>query len=166
MKRLLPVILALIGLVAGLGAGLYLQPPPPSEETSATALVETPAGNERAAATVEPPPPADTVVLRLPNQFLVPLIGESRVRAMVVLGLALELRPDHRIDLQLHEARIRAIFLQLLFDHANLGGFDGVFTSGEQLHSLRRTLLEAARAEFGASIHDVLITDLIRQEQP
>ena len=162
MKRLLPVILAIVGLAAGLGAGIFLQPQDPAE-TSATAMV-APTDGDLAPPAAQDSAPEDTEVLRLPNQFLVPLIGESGVRAMVVLGLALELRSDHRVDLQRHETRIRAVFLQLLFDHANLGGFDGLFTSGEQLQSLRRTLLEAARSEFGEVVRDVLITELVRQE--
>lgn len=100
----------------------------------------------------------------MPNQFLIPLIAEGRVRAMVVVGLALDLLPGHGVDLQRHEARLRAVFLQVLFDHANLGGFDGVFTSGEALLGLRRTLLEAARLELGRHVHDVLVTELMRQE--
>ncbi len=152
MRKLLPVLLALLGLGGGIGAGLTLRPPPSAPEAAATA----PAPPD--------PRPADTTVLRLPNTFLVPLIGDGRVRAMVVVGIALELLPGHTIDLQRDEARLRALFLQILFDYANLGGFDGVFTSGEQLVGLRRTLREAARAEIGASVHDVLIVDLLRQE--
>jgi hypothetical protein len=154
MRFLLPVLLALAGLGAGLGAGLILRPP-----AGAAAPAE-------AAAVPDAPPrgPGETTVLRLPNPFLVPLIGEGRVRAMVVVGIALELLPGHAIDLQRDEPRLRALFLQILFDYANLGGFDGVFTAGEQLLTLRRTLREAARAAFGAQVHDVLVVDLLRQE--
>jgi hypothetical protein len=156
MRRLLPVLIALIALAAGVGAGFMLRPPPPEPVAA------------EAGATPSPPaattPPADTTVLRLPNQFLVPLIGEGRVRAMVVVGIALELLPEHGIEMQRDEPRLRAAFLQILFDYANLGGFDGVFTSGEQLLTLRRTLLEAATAEFGTAVHDVLVVDLVRQE--
>lgn len=162
MRRLIPVILALLGLVAGLGAGFVLRPatpvaaPPPDEAATATARGLTPV--------TLAPRPEGAEVLRLPNQFLIPLIGEGRVRAMVVLAVALELAPGHGIDMQRDEPRMRAMFLQILFDHANLGGFDGVFTSGEQLLALRRILLEAARAEFGSAVHDILIVDLVRQE--
>lgn len=158
MRRILPVILALLGLAGGIGAGHALRPMPPPPEGQAQAPVE---GTPPAPNTGRP---ADTMVLNLPNPFLVPLIGEGRVRAMVVVSMALELLPGSPVDLQRDEARIRALFLQLIFDYANLGGFDGVFTSGEQLQTLRRTLREAARAEFGNSVHDVLITDLMRQE--
>lgn len=157
MRRLLPILIALVALAAGIGAGHMLRPPPHAPEPA-------PESAQGLGTPPRPAAPAETTVLRLPNQFLVPLIGEGRVRAMVVVGIALELLPGHGIEIQRDEPRLRATFLQPLFDYANLGGFDGVFTSGEQLLTLRRTLLEAARAEFGPSVHDVLVVDLVRQE--
>lgn len=166
MRRLLPVLLMILGLGGGLGAGYVLRPAPePVETVDAAEVTATPEGR-----TAAPPPippsqrPDGAEVVRLPNPFLVPLIGDGRVRAVVVVGLALDLAPGHVIDMPRDEPRLRAIFLQKLFDHANLGGFDGVFTGGEPLLTLRRGLLEAARGAFGAAIHDVLIVDLVRQE--
>ncbi|MCC6000547.1 MAG: flagellar basal body-associated FliL family protein [Pararhodobacter sp.] len=149
---LLPILLALVGLLAGTGAGWFMRPAPPEPES--------------AEATTEPvdTAPAQTETLRLPSQFLVPVIHDGRMRAMVVIGLALEVEAGQDITLARHEARLRAAFLQAMFDHANLGGFDGVFTSGEVLHGLRRALRDIARAELGTGVHDVLITDLVRQE--
>ena len=152
MRKLLPLLIALLALAGGVGAGMALRPPPAEPDA---AMVTTPA---------YPVADGPTEVLRLPSNFLIPLLSEGRVRAMVVVALALELVPEHGIDLARHEARLRAIFLQMLFDYANLGGFDGVFTAGEQLLTLRRSLLEAARLEFGDKVHDVLIVDLLRQE--
>lgn len=151
MRWLLPLVLAVLGLAAGLGAGLYLRPPP----------------DEAPTAEVQPrdaPPAPGSEVLRLPGQFLIPVIGEGRVRAIVTLSLALDLRPGHGILLARDEPRLRAGFLQILFDHANLGGFDGQYTSGEHLLALRRRLLEAARHDFGEVVQDVLIVDLVHQE--
>lgn len=159
MRRLLPLLLALVGLAAGLGAGYAMRPPAPPPEAqaeAAPAALPLPPGPDT--------PPPGTETLRLPNQFLVPLIEDGRVRAMVVISVAMELLPGHGIELHQHEARLRAVFLQLLFDYANLGGFDGVFTSGEQLLTLRRTLADAARHELGDKVHDILITDLMRQD--
>lgn len=151
MKKLLPAILALLGLLAGAGAGWALRPA--SEPTA-----------EGQAATHYSPFAGNTETLRLPGQFVVPLLDEGRVRSMVVVSLALELAEGHSVSLQRQEARLRAVLLQVMFDYANLGGFEGVFTSGEALLTLRRILREAARTEVGASLHDVLITELLRQE--
>ncbi|HHX90134.1 MAG TPA: flagellar basal body-associated protein FliL [Paracoccus sp.] len=151
MKKLLPVILALVGLLAGAGAGWTLRPAAERGPASGAASHYSPA-------------PDNTVTLRLPGQFVVPILEEGRVRMMVVMSLALELAEGHNISLQRQEARLRAVLLQVMFDHANTGGFEGVFTSGEALLLLRRTLREAARAELGPALHDVLITELLRED--
>ncbi|GAB4267509.1 MAG: flagellar basal body-associated FliL family protein [Pararhodobacter sp.] len=168
MKKLLPILFLLLGLGAGVGAGIALRPADHAEVAQGDGHVEAADdGHAEAAATTTvhyTPRPADTETVRLPNQFVVPLIEDGRVRAMVVIGLALELTAGHHFNLASDEARLRAVFLQLLFDHANIGGFEGVFTSGEALLSLRRTLREAARLEIGPEVYDVLITELLRQE--
>jgi flagellar protein FliL len=152
-KLILPIVLGLVGLTGGAGAGWMLRPAPPPVE--AEPLAEAPAFV---------PPPSGLETLQLPNHFVVPVLGEGSVRSMMIMNLALELTPDHGITLARHEARMRSIFLQALFDHSNLGGFEGVYTSGEALLTLRRTLREAARAELGDVVHDVLITEILRQE--
>lgn len=150
-KLLLPLILGLAGLAAGAGAGWMLRPPPEPVET-------------QAAAPAFAPTPTELETLRMPNHFVVPVLEDGRVRSMVVMSLALELAPGHRVSLAKHEPRLRSIFLQAMFDHSNLGGFEGVFTSGEALLALRRALRDAARAEIGPDLHDVLITEILRQE--
>ncbi|MFN4099461.1 MAG: flagellar basal body-associated protein FliL [Pararhodobacter sp.] len=162
MRKLLPVLLVLIGLGAGAAAGFFLKPArAPAASGYAGAVDPSGAG---AGATYYAPSSGPTETLRLPSQFVVPVIVEGRVEAMVVIGLALQMSVGHGFDLAGGEARLRAVFLQLLFDHANIGGFSGLFTSGEALLSLRRILREAARSEIGSQVQDVLITELLRQE--
>ena len=149
MKLILPLVLAILGVALGGGAGWFLRPPAPEPEQATAPAMAAPAATE---------------TLRLTNQFLVPLIEEGQLRAMVVIGLALELAQGHNVTLARDEPKLRALFLQHLFDYANLGGFDGVFTSGEALSGLRRGLREEARAELGPAVQDVLITELVRQD--
>jgi hypothetical protein len=54
--------------------------------------------------------------------------------------------------------------LQVLFDHANSGGFNGSFTDGANLVLLREALLETALRIFGTDVTDVLIVDIVRQD--
>lgn len=173
MRKLLPILLLLLGLGAGAGAGWYLQPHPEPDIAAEESAHGEGAENEgehggedhgASAGASYSPPPANTETVRMPNQFAVPLITDGRVRAMVVVGVALELTEGHEFSLSRDEPRLRAAFLQLFFDHANIGGFDGVFTSGEALLALRRALRDTARQVFGPSVHDVLITELMRQE--
>jgi len=158
MRKLLPVLLVLIGLAGGAVAGFFLKP------ASVASAVPAAGADSGSGSTHYAPSAGPTVTLRLPGQFIVPVIADGRVQAMVVIGLALEMSVGHTFDLTSGEARLRAVFLQLLFDHANIGGFNGLFTSGEALLSLRRILREAARTEIGPQVQDVLITELLRQE--
>lgn len=169
MRKLPPILLLMLGVAAGGGAGWFLQPAHGPQTVAAHADDPHTGGGQPAEGHSGGAPSAeesvaDGVTVRMPNQFVVPVISEGRVNAMVVIGLALVLRPENDFSLSTDEARIRAVFLQMLFDHANLGGFDGVFTSGEALLSLRRMLREAARAEIGPDLLDILITELMRQD--
>lgn len=153
MKLILPLVLAILGVALGGGAGWMLRPPPLDMAQSEGDFLPQP-----------PAPIVATETLRMNNQFIVPLIAEGQIRSMVVIGLALELAQGHSVSLPRDEPKLRALFLQHLFDYANLGGFDGVFTSGDALTGLRRGLREQARAELGSAVQDVLITELLRQD--
>ena len=62
------------------------------------------------------------------------------------------------------EPKLRDGILQLLFDHANTGGFQGSFTDADNLVILRKGLTEVARSVLGSMVRNVLITDMIRQD--
>lgn len=147
MRLLLPIILALAGLVAGAGAGFLLRPLPPESEQSTTTAPQT-----------------DPEFFRLNNQFIVPVVEGGQVSAMVILSLSLELGTGGGGDIFRHEPKLRDAFLRVLFDHANSGGFSGVFTDNATVLLLRRALLEAAHTVVGAGVRNVLITDLVRQD--
>ncbi|MDT8857984.1 flagellar basal body-associated FliL family protein [Paracoccaceae bacterium Fryx2] len=150
IRKLLPLILALVGLGAGLGAGLLLRPaaePPDAEAAAAKAVPE-----------IQPD------YVKLNNQFVVPVVENGRVASMVVLSLSLEAKPGSTDLIYAREPKIRDAFLQVLFDHANSGGFRGSFTDGSNLILLRKALLEAARTTMGDLVTDVLIADIVRQD--
>lgn len=147
MGKLIPVLLALLGLGAGVGAGFFLRHEP------ANPSVEEPG---------EPEPVADYV--KLNNQFIVPLVLDGRVDGLVILSLSLEISPGATETVFLREPKLRDVFLQVLFDHANAGGFRGSFTDGSNLILLRRALLEVAQRTLGDLVSDVLIVDIMRQD--
>ena len=62
------------------------------------------------------------------------------------------------------EPKLRDAFLQVLFDHANAGGFDGTFTNGRNMTILRDSLKEIAVTTLGSVITDVLVIDVVRQD--
>ena len=83
---------------------------------------------------------------------------------MVVMSLSLETPNGGRERVFAQEPRIRDTFLQVLFDHANIGGFDGEFTNGASMGVLRGELVRASKTILGPDIIDVLVTDVARQD--
>jgi hypothetical protein len=157
LAKIIPIIFLLFGLAAGGGAGWFLQPAPPE------------AGAEHDATEGEPTedPPANdmaTEFVRLNNQFVVPVVKDQRVSALVVLSLSLETEVGMSEEVFAVEPKLRDVFLQVLFDHANAGGFAGAFTQAGNMEILRRSLREVAQVELGKRVSNVLIIDIARQD--
>lgn len=159
MGKLLPVLLALAGLGAGVGAGLML-PAAPAPDAAAPTEACAPSETEVA----PPPPDGSREYVKLAQQFVVPVLDGDRVGAMVVLSLSLEVVPGAREAVFEREPKLRDTLLQVLFDHANMGGFGADFTGAANLDLLRRSLAEAARQIMPDRITDVLIVDMARQD--
>ena len=83
---------------------------------------------------------------------------------MVILSLSLEVKPSSSEQVYAKEPKLRDVFLQVMFDHANAGGFRGSFTDGSNLILLRRALQEAGVSVLGDILTDVLIVDIARQD--
>jgi flagellar protein FliL len=166
IKKLIPLLLALIGLGAGVGAGLFLRPAPDTTATAEQADHAAPAaGGEHGASSAEAEG-QDTLpeYVKLPNQFIVPVLEKERITSMVILSLSLEVAPGSTERVFSVEPKLRDGFLQVLFDHANAGGFNGSFTDAANLVVLREGLLQVAVKALGPIVTDVLITDIVRQD--
>lgn len=160
MKKLLPLILLLVGSGAGVGAGVFMRPPPP-EMTEEEAQIHAEKQKELESESEEPP---TSEYVKLSNQFVVPVVNDERVNAMVVMSLSIEVEAGQKDAVFLREPKLRDSFLQVLFDHANIGGFDGEFTSARNLAILRQALVEIARKDMGDTVTDVLIQEIARQD--
>lgn len=152
IRKLIPLLLALFGIGAGTGAGLALRPLPDIAHEEATPE----------AAEVTPEMLPDYV--KLNNQFIVPVLEDGRVASMVIVSLSLEVAQGTTEQVYAREPKLRDVFLQVMFDHANAGGFRGSFTDGANLVLLRRALLEVAQTTLGEIVTDVLIVDIVRQD--
>jgi hypothetical protein len=165
MGKLLPLVLALAGLGAGVGAGFFLKPAPKPTETveaaADAAAVCPPTGDEDHALPPEPGAPAEFV--KLANQFVVPVVVDNDVDSMVVLTLSLEVTQGSQQDIYGLEPKLRDAFLRVLFDHANMGGFQGNFLNHLGLEALRSALREIGQKTAGPILHDVLIVDMVKQ---
>lgn len=151
IRKLLPLILGIIGLTAGIGAGIFLRPAPAPD-----------AGMQAAMEKAEPDVPPEYV--KLNNQFVIPVVEDGQVAALVVISLSLEVSPGSTETVFAREPKLRDVFLQVLFDHANAGGFRGSFTDGSNLVVLRQALKEVALPVLGGIVSDILIVDMARQD--
>ncbi|MGJ8617926.1 MAG: flagellar basal body-associated FliL family protein [Sulfitobacter sp.] len=165
LKKILPIALFLVGSGAGVGAGIFLREP--AAEIEAPAPADNPEVSDHVA--VQPhdadnPPPLMEYV-KLSNQFVVPIVQDQKVVALVVLALSLEVPEGQKDAIYKKEPKLRDSFLQVLFDHANIGGFGGEFTDVNNLAVLRNALREVAQRDMGkSSVHDVLILEIARQD--
>jgi flagellar protein FliL len=170
LRKLLPVLLALVGLGGGVGAGLFLRPAPAAEDHAAEGADPAKAGEHGDAAEGEAvaedgePEEGAPEYVKMNNQFVVPVVEDGRVGAMVVLSVSIEVEAGNTEAVYQREPKLRDVFLQVLFDHANTGGFSGSFTDGANLIFLRTSLKEAAVLVMGNAVRDVLITDIARQD--
>jgi hypothetical protein len=163
IAKLIPVFIALSGLGGGAAAGFFLRP---KADDSASAVEPHAEEGHQVGEASEDHESAEGLAefVKLSNQFVVPVVSKERVAALVVLSLSLEVTPGSTEAVFQREPKLRDVLLQVLFDHANLGGFSGSFTDGSNLVLLRGTLLEAARSVLGPAVRDVLITDIARQD--
>ncbi|MFS4581695.1 flagellar basal body-associated FliL family protein [Phaeobacter sp. C3_T13_0] len=160
LSKLLPVILLLVGTAGGIGAGIMLAPAPAPEEHAE--------GGEEHAEEVTPELPGEGEeqheYIKMANQFVVPVVEREQLSSLVVISLSLETKPGMNEKIHAYEPKLRDVFLQVLFDHANMGGFRGAFTRSDMLTPLRTALREAAQQQLGKDIYDVLIVEMSRQD--
>lgn len=154
MQKILVLVIVLLGATGGIAAGFaynaYLAPNGPAADPLP--------------ATAEPQETQEFEYLKLNNQFLVPLVRDNALTGMIALTMSLELTPGHMDVVYAQEPKIRDAFLQVLFDHANMGGFVGQFTKSSNLESLKRQLFDVGRKISGDIVQGVLITDIARQD--
>jgi hypothetical protein len=166
-KLILPLILLLVGVGGGIGAGLMLTAAPEDD-----LMVENACGDGHAIAedTQETNPSFRPVALeereyaRMNNQFVVPVVMNERVAALVVMSLSIEVETGGQEAVFSHEPKLRDAFLQVMFDHANMGGFNGAFTASSNMRLLREALKDAADRTMEGHISDVLIVEIVRQD--
>lgn len=159
IKKLLPIVLLLIGCGAGVGAGVFLRPPQP--EPTEEEVIEH---EEEMQAKAEEDRATKFEYLKMNNQFVVPVVSQERVSALVVMSLSLEVPVGGKDPIFERQPKLRDAFLQVMFDHANLGGFEGEFTNANNLDVLRNALREVAQKHMGDGVTDVLIMEIARQD--
>jgi len=80
------------------------------------------------------------------------------------VSLSIEVPAGNKDPIFLAEPKLRDAFLQAMFDHANIGGFSGNFTSTQNMRPLRQDLTRLAKTIVPDVAQDVLILDIVRQD--
>lgn len=167
IKKLIPLVFAILGTGCGVVIGLLAMP---SKEVDAQSLEaenclkvesgfeENKKSSERGGET------ENREYVKLNNQFVVPIMGEKRVESLVVASLSIEISGGSTEEVYAKEPKLRDAFLQVMFNHANIGGFDGAFTSGQRMDVLRSALFDVAKKILENDVSDVLITEIARQD--
>jgi len=188
LKKLMPVVIALLGLGAGVGAGMALKPAPEPEETAEACPPPVEAGHEApaaehaapadghapdpcaadpfaAAADLGPMLEGELAYVPMEKPFVVPIFKDEKVVAMVVVSLSVETEAEAASKIEGLKPRLRDSFLKVMFRHANSGGFDGSFTGGRKMEDLKSALRAAAKDVLHEKpVGEVLITEIARQD--
>ena len=166
MGKLLPILVIIIGIAGGGAAGFVLRPAPEPVvmEEGETAEVQEAKPEEKTTAKEEDEEQVEAAFVKLNNQFVIPVVTETDVSALVVMSMTLETDPTSTELLYNLEPKIRDAALRVLFNHAYAGGFDGHFTAPDKMGMLRKALVTAVNGVAGGTVVDVLITDIIRQD--
>lgn len=185
LRKLLPVLLSVLALVAGAVGGDLLRgttaagvaaPGPqaalPADELPALEPIAADSAIPSPSPAAPPPPaePGDadaaaaTAWFKFPQQFFVPVLHGGHLDSTMILSLSVEMPETATEEVYAHEIKLRDALLRQLLIHANTGGFDGNFTTEAHLRKLRAELTATARA-IVPRIGEILIGDIARQER-
>lgn len=164
IKKIFPVLALAVGLASGGTAAMLLSPTTDeAEDLSSDAMLTAPASQELEAASIKDVP-VSLEIVKLPSQFVVPVIMDARVRAMVILTVALEVETGNGDRVRALEPKLRDEFLDELFGLASNDGFKDDLITRDTLEILKRVLTERSKEVLGVSTVTVLITDIARQD--
>lgn len=148
MAKVLALILVILFLAGGAGAGYVLRP------------VEEPV--EEAEDVVPIRDPIDAVAT-FRDGFVVPILRDGKVWSHVVLRLGVASDQTDQETILLREPVLRDGLNQSLFLHGSLGGFDGDFTNPVAMERLRTRLDGMISARLDDETARILIVSMSRQ---
>jgi len=177
LKKLLPVLLIVLGIGGGAAAGLFLKPAvdaPPADAaeavadgaaTDAGAGVPPGAGGAAPAGRDEGAADVPRSYVQIGRQTIVPVVEGNETKALMLFELAVDVASEDQNLVVDMEPRLRDAFLRELLKMSHTGAFMSTFTDDAIIEELRRNLVSAARAHLGDRVNDVLILDVMRQEK-
>jgi len=107
----------------------------------------------------------DFEFLKFKRQFVVPVVNEDRINALVILNIGISLSSEAKGGLFRLEPKFRDAFMRELLNMSNAGYFDAELTDPQTYEVLRETLLRAAKDIESDGVKDILILDFARQDR-
>lgn len=158
MKLLLPIILAVVGVVGGAAIGFVMKPEPVVEETEAGGAEEN---AEAGAGERGPQSAGDSEYFDLASRVVAPFRRADGRSAFVTVEVTLEMAPGSVEAARTHEPKLVAAFLRVLVHFAATGAFDDHAHSAHTLDELTDELYKAADAILGEDVRATLVRNLL-----
>lgn len=189
MAKLLPIIIIVVGVLAGAGIGFVMKPAEETEhadDASADDHGEAEKDDGHGEKKKDDhgkkadkkkkkkdshggghggksdDPSAEYLEFR--RQFIVPVVRENGVKAMMVLDLSLEMETGTASSAYSYEPKLRAALLETLFALSHTGLFSGEITAPEVTEVMEERLIVTARSVVGDKARHVLILGVVRQD--
>ncbi len=164
LKKIMPLLALILGLAGGGAAAIFLAPPPDDQPMSQNEATTPHAQSETSSDDLQDGASDSFEIVKLPSQFVVPVIMDNRVRAMVILTVALEVEVGQGDRVRALEPKLRDEFLAELFSLAALDGFKDEMISRKTLELVKRALSVRSSEVLGLQNVNVLVTDMARQD--
>lgn len=161
MKKLLPVLLAVIAIAAGAAGGFFLRTS--GAPAAAPGGEETPHEKKDAHGSKSDAHDKKSdaaVYMKFSRQFVTPIVADGRLTAMMILDVNIEIDPALADTIYAEEPRLRDGVLKALLRQSGAGRLGSIFADPAVLEETRREILEEARAIVGEGARSVLIMDV------
>lgn len=106
----------------------------------------------------------DVTYQKFKRQFVIPVMGEKKIKSLVIMNFNLELNSDAPSNSFSLEPKLRDAFMRDLLSLSNEGVFNGDFTSPETFETIRETLLGSSRRILNDGVNNVLILDIAKRD--
>lgn len=106
----------------------------------------------------------DSSFMKFSRQFIVPVVRQDAVQALVILDINLEMEPSATENAYAREPKVRDALLNTLLQLSNEGAFNSSLVEEDNIENIRQTLLHSAQSILGEDVVGVLILGMARQD--
>lgn len=99
------------------------------------------------------------------RNFIIPVVGQSRVEALVLLSVSIEMEESKIENTTTREPTIRDAFMKTLLEMSHEGIFNRDITNPDVYNEIQKRLLETAIITVDEGVRSILLVDFARQDQ-